>query len=140
MDTPKRITSQGYPEDVKVRALELYQETKSSYKAAEAVGVNALTVRTWAQAVDGFLSTLNQERRQSHADKWFEVGDRLLDRMLESGVDALRPDQLSVPAGIATDKLVKLTEETNTQQAPGSYVVVMGNAQIVQQATIQRTE
>ncbi|KKM17820.1 hypothetical protein LCGC14_1671900 [marine sediment metagenome] len=113
--------------ETQTRALELYAETFSTYKAAdrmalEGTEVHPDSISRWAREVDGLTGRMRQEQKDKLADTWFEVAQVGADRMV-SVIETLPDNQVAVPAAIATDKALKLTEETPTHQ--GSRITVL---------------
>lgn len=103
--------------EIKAQALALYAETQSSVQAAQrmaddyGVELDHSTLRRWAHSVDGFTQRLRSEQKQHLADTWYEVASQGAERMTGI-IKELPGNQLAVPAAIATDKYLKLTEET----------------------------
>lgn len=120
----------GIPIDPEVKALALaaYAETFSTYKAAdklreEGIVVHHSSIARWANEVDGLTSRLRQEQKQALADQWFTVATMGAERMV-TVIEDLPANQTAVPAAIATDKYLKLTEETPTNQGTNVTVFV----------------
>lgn len=117
------------PPEIKAQALALYAETFSSVEASkrllEETGeqVHHATIRTWSQAVDGFTQRLRNEQKQRLSDNWFTVAAQGSERMIDVIKD-LPPNQVAVPAAIATDKYLKLTEENVGSGRPAVTVII----------------
>ena len=116
------------PPEIKAQALALYTETQSSYAASDlmaeiGIKVTARTIQRWSEAEDGHVARLSQERRNRLSDNWFTVASQGSERMVDV-IKHLPPAQVAVPAAIATDKYLKLTEEQGTGNAPSVSVFV----------------
>lgn len=117
------------PPEIKAQALALYAETFSSVQASERLleetgeRVHHATIRTWAHTVDGFTQRMRNEQKEHLADTWFTVASQGAERMVEV-IKELPGNQTAVPAAIATDKYLKLTEETPTQANTSIQVFV----------------
>lgn len=119
----------AYPEEVRAQALALYEEHRDSYTAARLLedelgdAPDPRTIQRWAKQVDGLAARLSHERKQALAERWYHVAEQLLDRV-EDRMDDLKPDQIFVPAAIATDKYHKLvTEDAPLPAQSGPFVV-----------------
>jgi len=116
------------PPEIKAQALAVYADTLSTYKAADVlkgrgIDVHHATIARWAQEVDGLTPRLRQEQKAQLADTWFEVAQSGAERMV-TVIETLPDSQVAVPAAIATDKYLKLTEETPDHQGTKISVFV----------------
>ncbi len=116
------------PPEVKAQALAIYEETRSTYKAVDRLGelgieVSHATLSRWALEVEGLVTRVRREQKQALSDAWYTVAQLGADRMVKV-IEDLPDNQTAVPAAIATDKYLKLTEESPTGTAPTVSVFV----------------
>ncbi len=116
------------PPEIKARALAAYAETRSTRQASarmleQGIQIDYTSIARWASEVDGLTSRIQQEQKQVLADNWFTVASLGSERMVNI-IKELPGNQLAVPAAIATDKYLKLTEEAPTSQGTRISVFV----------------
>ncbi len=116
------------PPEIKAQALAVYAETFSTHKAEiklreQGIIVDHSSIARWANEVDGLTTRMRLEQKQILADNWFAVASLGSERMVKV-IEKLRDSQVAVPAAIATDKYLKLTEETPDHQGTKISVFV----------------
>ena len=117
-----------HDQQTQARALELYQDTGTIAEAAlimkaEGTDVDETTIHRVSQALEGFTSRLQGKRKEQLANAWFGVA---IDgaRRMTTIIKELPGNQTAVPAAIATDKYLKLTEEAPTASSTNISVFV----------------
>jgi len=126
------MAAKAYPPEVVAQALDLYREHGSSSKAAGALAQilgpeaapSAESLRKWAQADATVYQQLTEERKQHLANRWYSIGNALMDRV-ETGLDSFTPQQSVVPAAIATDKFHKLVTEERQNAPAGNQTFII---------------
>lgn len=116
------------PPEIKAQALALYAETGTSTMAAArmwqlGLPVDPTTISRWARTADGFTQELQAKRKEVLTDIWYGVAKDGATRASQA-IKRLKDDQVTVPAAIATDKYLKLTEESPASSTPTVSVFV----------------
>ena len=122
-----------YPTDVKAEAIALVYQTGSYSEAAtqmaerypERQPSRQLITRWFRQTDPEAFATLSTERKAAFETGIIELADKARDKMFEA-LDAMTPQQVPIPAGIAMDKGLRLLE---VERRGGSF---NANAQITQ--------
>ena len=117
-----------HDQQTQARALELYQDTGTIAEAAailktEGTDVDEATIYRWSQSLEGFASRLQGKRKEALANAWFGVA---IDgaRRMTTIIKELPGNQTAVPAAIACDKYLKLTEEAPAASSTNISVFV----------------
>ncbi len=116
------------PPEIKAQALAAYADTLSVHKAeavlrAQGIRIDHSTIARWAHEVDGLTTRMRLEQKQALADTWYAVAAQGAERMVKV-IEELPGNQTAVPAAIATDKYLKLTEESPAHQGTNISVFV----------------
>jgi len=120
----------AYSPEIVAQALELYREHGSSIRAAQELAAitgedpGDRTIRQWAQNDAELFQHLSTERKHRWANRWYDVGNRLLDNV-ERGIDNIPPAASVVPAAIATDKFHKLVTEEHAKPTQGNQTFII---------------